>query len=186
LEKQGVKVFHGDLAAASFPENSFDVITAVEILEHIPYPGNVLKDIYRALRPGGLFWATTPHGKGASARLLGTRWTCVSPPEHLHLFSVRGIKRLLAEAGFRNVRILTQGVNPFEIIHTLRQGKSLPNESNQENNQAAEPVFNRVETAYEINAALSKSPSRRVVKNLLNNLLDATRLGDSLKIWAEK
>ncbi len=185
LRKQGIKVFHGDLSGARFSEGSFDVVAASEILEHIPEPINVLKEIYQVLRPGGLLWATTPHGRGASARLLGVRWTCVAPPEHLHLFSVKGIKNLLEEAKFRNVRVSTQGINPFEIIHTLRNGKALQAEE-KEINKTDEGTFNRVETGYELNAALSASASRRAVKNLLNRMLDISRLGDSLKIWAEK
>lgn len=84
------------------------------------------------------------------------------------------------------MRVSTEGINPFEIIHALRRGKSLQNEREQESNETAEPVFDRVETGYELNAALSNSTSRRAIKNLLNNVLDVTRLGDSLKIWAEK
>jgi hypothetical protein len=30
------------------------------------------------------------------------------------------------------------------------------------------------------------SPSRRLLKSALNNLLNLGRIGDSLKIWAEK
>ncbi len=187
LRKQNIKVFHGDLASAQFPENSFDVAAAVEILEHIPEPINVLKGIHHVLRPGGLLWATTPHGKGASARLLGVDWTAVAPPEHLHLFSVKGIRNLLTEAGFRNVRISTEGVNPFEIIHRIRNGRVSPVENAETATAAADKAgFNRVETGYELNAALSSSPSRQKIKNLLNRVLSATKLGDSLKIWAEK
>lgn len=187
LRAENIKVFNGDLCQANFAENSFDVVTAVEILEHISSPNIILKEIHRILRPGGLLWATTPHGNGATGKLLGAKWTCVAPPEHLHLFSVKGIKNLLTEAGFRNVRVSTQGVNPFEIIHALRYG----NESRQSaetsmDKQASEPNFDRVDTAYKLNSALSKSTSRRAVKNFLNNLLDISRLGDSLKIWAEK
>lgn len=187
LQKQNIKVFYGDLAAANFAENSFDVVTAVEILEHIAEPDVVLKDIFRVLRPGGLMWATTPHGSGASRRLLGTDWTCVAPPEHLHLFSVGGIKKLLSEAGFRNVSVSTEGVNPFEIIHALRhRNKSPSNEKKQAETKSSELAFDRVDTSYELNLALSKSTSRRAVKNLLNYLLNVTRLGDSIKIRAEK
>jgi hypothetical protein len=116
---------------------------------------------------------------------LGVRWTCVAPPEHLHLFSIKGIKNLLAEAGFRNACVSAQGVNPFEIIRALRNGKkSFAVDKENKNND--EKTFNRVETAYELNAALSSSGTRRAVKNLLNRMLGISRLGDSLKIWAEK
>ena len=137
----------------------------------------------RILRQGGLLWATTPHSRGVSARILGADWTCVSPPEHLQLFSIRGIKSLLEKAGFKRVQILTQGTNPFEIIHRLR-GKD--NSRNQELDQGAEESFNRVDTSYQLNQALSSSLPRQTVKNLLNEVLNLTRLGDSLKIWAIK
>lgn len=128
LQAENIKVFNGDLCKANFAENSFDVVKAVETLEHISSPNIILKEIHRVLRPGGLLWATTPHGNGASGKLLGAKWTCVAPPEHLHLFSVSGIKKLLTEAGFRNISISTQGVNPYEIFYAL----SYRNESNKE------------------------------------------------------
>jgi len=65
--------------------------------------------------------------------------------------------------------ISKQGINPSEIIHALRRSKSLQNESEQESNKTTEPVFNRVETGYELNAALSNSASGQAIKNLLND-----------------
>ncbi|MDQ3748686.1 MAG: hypothetical protein M3367_06705 [Acidobacteriota bacterium] len=76
---------------------------------------------------------------------------------------------MLAETGFCNVRVSTQGINFFEIIHALCRGKSLQNEREQESNETGEPVFNRVETGYELNAVLSNSASRQAIKNLLND-----------------
>lgn len=178
LRSKGIKVFHGDLASADFEDNSFDVVTSVETLEHISAPENILKEVYRILRPGGLFWGTTPHGNGASARLLGTDWTCIAPPEHLHLFSVKGIRKLMAEHGFRNIKILTEGVNPAEIKNNFRFSKKEKINDNEN--------FKPVETAYEINARFSGSKSGRIIKSTVNKVLNLTKLGDSLKIWAEK
>ena len=48
------------------------------------------------LRPGGLFWTTTPHARGLSARVLGLKWRCIWPPEHLQLFSVAWSKSVAA------------------------------------------------------------------------------------------
>jgi len=42
LQEKGFQIFHGELAAARFPANSFDVITASELLEHVPEPLKLL------------------------------------------------------------------------------------------------------------------------------------------------
>lgn len=182
LRQKDFQIFHGELAAARFPENSFDVVTASELLEHLSEPLELLGEIMRILRPGGLFWATTPHSRGISARLLGAEWTVVGPPEHLHLFSVKGMKILLEKAGFNQVEIYTHGTNPFEIANTLRGKLSSPSDLK----LSGEQGFNRVETSYKLNESLSTSRPRQAVKNLLNRALNITSLGDGLKIWAVK
>ncbi|HEX6730534.1 MAG TPA: class I SAM-dependent methyltransferase [Pyrinomonadaceae bacterium] len=178
----GFEVFHGELNQADYPDGYFDVVVASEILEHLPNPRGLLRSISRILRPGGLFWATTPHGRGISARILGVRWTTVSPPEHLQLFSVPGIKALLSSAGFSHMNVATHGTNPFEIVHAMRHKASRPTEN------GSEPPtnFNRVESSYQLNEFLSEKPLRRIVKATLNGLLNAGRIGDSLKIRAER
>ncbi|MCA1565459.1 MAG: class I SAM-dependent methyltransferase [Acidobacteria bacterium] len=174
----GFDVFCGTLAEAQYPDAYFDVVTASEVLEHVPDPQPVLNEIARVLRPGGLLWATTPHGRGMSAHLLKLNWSAVSPPEHLQLFSVGGIRKMLARAGFRRVRVATEGVNPYELLQAWRG--TTPQGAGGEQSNA------RVESSYQLNEALMASPSRRLLKSVLNNLLNLGRIGDSLKIWAEK
>jgi SAM-dependent methyltransferase len=176
----GFKVFHGTLEEARFDNGVFDVVTAVELLEHVPQPRELIKEIARVLRAGGLFWATTPNGKGVSARLLGSRWSMVAPPEHLHLFSAKGLRLILKEAGFRQINIDTLGVNPFEILHAMRS-KQVDQAAPQE-----EKGFDRVGTAYQLNSFFDESLTRRALKSAINKTLNLTRLGDSLKVWARK
>ena len=180
---RGIKVFCGELEEANYPDDHFDVVIASELLEHVADPAPMLEEIARVLRPGGLLWATTPHGRGISARVLGLEWSAVCPPEHLQLFSVAGIKGLLSGAGFRRVELATHGANPFELLHALRRRAT-----------GSPPVcsstgvgsFDRVESSYHLNEFLSDSPFRRFLKGTLNSLLNVGRMGDSLKIRAEK
>lgn len=174
----GFEVFCGTLQSANFPENHFDVVTASEVLEHVQDPELVLREIARVLRPGGLLWMTTPHARGVSANLLGLKWSIVSPPEHLQLFSVAGLKKMLTDNEFRSVRVVTEGLNPYELLQVLRNPRL------ETTNESA--GSHRVESGYSLNEALMASPSRRFLKSAVNNLLNLSRLGDSLKIWAEK
>lgn len=178
VREQGFEVFEGELGDAAFPAGHFDVVTAAELLEHLFDPRPLLQEVARILRPGGLFWTTTPHARGLSARVLGLRWRCVWPPEHLQLFSVRGLTKLLRDAGFRELRINTTGGNPIEIFHAMGGAKSAP--------KTVDQHFDRVTTSYQLNESMMKSRSRRVLKNTVNGLLNLSRLGDSLKVFAVK
>ena len=179
LREQGFEVFHGFLEEAKYPDEQFDVVLAIEVLEHVPDAGAILREIARVLRPGGVLWATTPHGSGISARLLREKWSVVAPPEHLQLFGKRGMHHMLRAAGFSQTRVQTQGTNPFELVRALRKPRAATGAG-----QSAS--FNRGQSSYQLNEFLTEKPSRRLIKNALNGALSATRLGDSLKIRAVK
>lgn len=209
---EGFEVFAGELHEARFPDGHFDVVTASEILEHLPDPRVLLAEAARILRPGGLFWGTTPHGRGLSARALGIEWSTVSPPEHLQLFSLGGMRQLLKSAGFTRARVITQGFNHYEVRHALlakRRARgggddkgATANGANGANKKGATgaatrkndagaaaghdegAVFDRVQSAYQLNEALMSSRAGRLTKAALNGVLSAARLGDSIKIWA--
>jgi SAM-dependent methyltransferase len=175
---EGFKVFCGDLSEAEYPAGYFDVIIASELLEHVDDPGRVVAEMARILRPGGLLWATTPNSEGLSARVLGLNWTTVSP-DHLHLFSRKGISKLLRGAGFSQVRLDTQGVNPFELWQALLHRE----EFLKTDTDAA--ITARVNSGIDLNETLTRSGPRRAVKKLVNEALRLSHLGDSIKVWAE-
>ena len=178
VRKDGLKVFCGELSEAGYSSGHFDVVIASELLEHVSEPQDMVAEIARILRPGGLLWATTPHIQGLSSRLLGLHWTTVSP-DHLHLFSRAGITRLLRSVGFRQVRIETRGVNPFELWQALLHRDEFLNADQHT------AIGDRVNSGCHLNEALGKSGPRRAFRKLVNGLLRLSRLGDSLKVWAE-
>lgn len=180
---RGFEVFCGELEKAGYPDEHFDVVILSEVLEHVPDPRALLEASARVLRSGGLLWGTTPHGRGISARFLGLGWSTICPPEHLQLFSVSGIRELFTGVGLSNIKVATHGTNPFEIIHGVRRRVTL---AATETGGATGGTFDRVESSYQLNESLRGGAAGRLVKAMLNNLLNATRIGDSLKIHAEK
>ena len=174
---KGFNMFLGFLSDAAFQDEYFDVVTASEIIEHLPDPQSELSEIYRILRPGGLFWGTTPSARSLSFRLLGANWSVISPPEHLQLFSRQAITRMFVRAGFSRVRVYTHGLNPAEILEFYRKRTRGPEGSS---------YTSRVQTAHELNRALSTSAGARAFKQVLNFGLNAARVGDSMKIFAWK
>lgn len=172
VRAKGFDVRVGELAELGLPEHGFDVISLVEVVEHVPDPRGLLAEVAPLLRPGGALYVTTPHGRGISARALGTGWSVVAPPEHLQLFSTRGLRAAVQGAGLGVDRLRTQGVNPSELMGAVRR------------NRAPVAPGARVESGYKLNEALTSSKRGAAVKWLANSVLSATRLGDSLRLVA--
>lgn len=51
----------GDLYALNFPDASFDAVVMREVIEHFREPERAVKEIFRVLKPGGLYLLTTPN-----------------------------------------------------------------------------------------------------------------------------
>jgi len=85
-----------------FPEDYFDVVTLWQVLEHLPHPLAILKEVNKILKPGGLLAVSTPDIEGIPARLLGKRWWNIRKI-HINQFTTKTLKAILENAGFKNV-----------------------------------------------------------------------------------
>jgi 2-polyprenyl-3-methyl-5-hydroxy-6-metoxy-1,4-benzoquinol methylase len=174
------ELVRGDFLVAPLPAASFDVVVMTELIEHLLDPLPFLRRAAELLRPGGLLYVTTPHGRGVSGRVLGASWSILRPPEHLQLFSIRSARRSVKEAGFREARVYTQGLLPHELVGALR--RRLVDRGDAVRPAPAAP--DRVAKGYQLNETLTRSVGGRAFKRMANVALGATRLGDSLRIEA--
>ncbi len=89
----------------TLPAESYDVVTAFHLLEHLAEVGPFLKAAVRLLKPGGRLIITIPMMGSLQARLFGSSWCAVTEaPRHLSIPSQEGIRRQLREAGFEEPR----------------------------------------------------------------------------------
>ena len=107
-EHRGVEVFSGTLGEARFPAAGFHAVHFSHLIEHVPSPRGLLAEVRRILLPEGLAVVTTPNVDGLQARLFRGLWRSAIA-DHLTLFSVRTLRRLLAECGFRILAVQTWG-----------------------------------------------------------------------------
>lgn len=50
----------GDVCDMSFPDNNFDSVFLMEVLEHVHDPNKAIREIYRVLKPGGTLVFSVP------------------------------------------------------------------------------------------------------------------------------
>lgn len=57
-----VRIWQGDITAlpASISAESYDIVSALAVLEHLSFPVCAIKEAQRILKPGGIFVATSP------------------------------------------------------------------------------------------------------------------------------
>jgi 2-polyprenyl-3-methyl-5-hydroxy-6-metoxy-1,4-benzoquinol methylase len=96
-----VPVREGILTSSTFSENSFDVVTFWEVIEHLPDPRGFLEQVARITKPGGTIYLSTPDSDSIVAKVLGKNWLgWRKVPEHLFFFGRRVLTRMLNETGF--------------------------------------------------------------------------------------
>jgi SAM-dependent methyltransferase len=78
---------------------TFDIVTAIEVLEHVPDPLATLREIRSLLKPGGYFFLTTGNAEVFRRNLL--EWSYLTPEIHISLFEPRTLARALELTGFR-------------------------------------------------------------------------------------
>jgi 2-polyprenyl-3-methyl-5-hydroxy-6-metoxy-1,4-benzoquinol methylase len=106
--KRNLDLRNGSLEEIHFPGGYFNVVIASHLIEHLNDPASFIAEVYRVLASGGYFFVTTPNISGMQARLFGNRWRSAIF-DHLYLFSVKTLTRLLSGKGFTVEKISTWG-----------------------------------------------------------------------------
>lgn len=70
----------------------FDIVTAFDVIEHVPDPVGFIGDVAALLKPGGVFFASTPDVGSLPAKAFGRRWHFYYP-YHLSYFEPRTLAR---------------------------------------------------------------------------------------------
>lgn len=107
-EKRGLDVRSAPLEKCGFPDGSFDALLASHLIEHLNDPALFVSEAYRVLGPEGRVYITTPNIAGFQARLFRERWRSAIF-DHLYLFSLKTLSRLLEKHGFVIEKRVTWG-----------------------------------------------------------------------------
>ena len=88
----------GDASNPNFPPNTFDLIIASQILEHLSDPIAALHNWRSTLKENGKLIIAVPNFGSATARLFNGYWFGgISAPFHLLFLNIESIERMMAE-----------------------------------------------------------------------------------------
>ena len=107
---EGIQWFVHDLNQR-FPlgENNYDVVTAIEVIEHLENPRHMLRDLFKVLKPGGRLVVTTPNNESWRSLLSYVvrghfvAFTESSYPAHITALNRMDLIRILKESGFEDI-----------------------------------------------------------------------------------
>jgi SAM-dependent methyltransferase len=121
-----IRVLPGSAEATGLSSEQFDVVTCSSVIEHVMDPQAAFNEVYRILKPGGIFWFVTASSRSPRQReingfpffgwypdSLKRRVMAWAQKNHPHLighteapainwFTPGKAKRMLRRAGFRN------------------------------------------------------------------------------------
>jgi len=103
--RSGGQIFHGDILEASFPPESFDVITCFDVLEHVYEPRSVLAKVREWLKPDGIFYLMVPNIDSAAVRVFRSYWYGLELPRHLTHFSPDSLRAMAAVVGLETTAL---------------------------------------------------------------------------------
>ena len=103
------------LEEASLPDAQFDLITMIDLLEHLEDLNSALTQIRRILKPAGSVFIITPNYEAHV--LARQKWVCLHQDfEHLHYFSEQSLRRICMQMGFSLRKSWTDSI-PFRIVN---------------------------------------------------------------------
>jgi SAM-dependent methyltransferase len=124
---RGVPVRTAVLEDSGLPERSFDVVSAMHVLEHIPDSKSFLELLARWARPGGHVVVEVPNYASRQRRHDGDGWALLQPLEHVVHFTPMTLATAFERAGLQPLSIVTPTyVGPPQTLDEALRDLSRP------------------------------------------------------------
>lgn len=112
----GVALARLDARRLPFPSSTFDLVIALDLVEHLDSPTEFLEEVARVLRPGGRAILSTPNYGSASRRFRPARWPGFADPTHRGFFTLAQLKAVALQSGLATLHAET----PFTVFRRWR------------------------------------------------------------------
>lgn len=118
-KKFGVKAINSSFSEKEARKyGKFDIVYMNTVIEHLPDPISLTKDVKKTLKPGGIICIVAPNDYNPLQKILRNDlklepWW-IAPPQHINYFDFNSIQKLLKRLGFEIMELL--GTFPMEFF----------------------------------------------------------------------
>ena len=121
-----VTFYKGDFLTMQLPKETFDVITAWHVIEHISNPQLFIDRASSLLKKNGVLIMSTPNSNSFGFQKGKAAWFHLDAPRHIVIFSQKGLQ-LAAQGNVKLKEVLHENFEfPLDIFWTQKRlGKSI-------------------------------------------------------------
>jgi SAM-dependent methyltransferase/ribosomal protein S27E len=112
---RGIEIIEKPIEQINFGKEPVNVIANFEVIEHLFSPREFILKCYELLMNGGIFILTCPNSKGFDILTLGEQSSAVDN-EHLNMFNIDSLTKLLEDCGFEVIERGTPGKLDAELV----------------------------------------------------------------------
>jgi SAM-dependent methyltransferase len=98
-QARGLDVEQGFIEDVELERSTYDLITAMDVVEHLPRPRETLVRLADALKPGGSLVVLTGNAGSSAGRLWGYHWYYLHYPEHISVFTRASLEMSIRATG---------------------------------------------------------------------------------------
>lgn len=95
------KLYVGGITHLDYDDEYFDVVTCLDVLEHLDNPGTVIQEFYRVLKVGGVFVIRVPNIHSIGAKWKKDKWFGYRDNTHVSLLSNKEWFEVVRESNFK-------------------------------------------------------------------------------------
>lgn len=108
--------------------HKYDIISALDVLEHISRPIQFIRTVRDLLAEGGIFLVNVPYEGSFSAKLSGKKWHALLPPEHWYYFNKKSLRHLLESNEFEiiDLKVISKSFSLSYIFLTVTNSPQIP------------------------------------------------------------
>ena len=104
-KRRGIHIIGTDFADLEELSGTYDAVTALDVIEHVPDPFRFLALLAKVTRPGGTLIISTGNTDAPSWRLMGSRYLYCTIAEHISFINARWCHQAATRLGLQVCRM---------------------------------------------------------------------------------